>query len=689
MSGVVIPASPRGGPWRLFSLHSCILALAASVFAVVFLFSALLLYRSRPPTLGVPPPPFASSPPRSCADTRPYAPAGWNSSALDPCALPALRSGGGGGGPFAGAARSAADVARRARFAAACASLHPYSANASEGPPLETRRGALVAHGARVHAALTAWLAPLQLPPPQHIGSLGYTGPFLEDMWAAEFLTPVRYEGSPPLEAPYDAELFHPFVPLFIPWERLFVADSIRAGAAAHKREAKRVAIQARQIARLNETYQRSGGGGGGGPRRLPSPLALPTAAHAQALAAFPHLASLDANLLRAFLQFLNATLRDDVAYVTVCQRPAGPWAEGLPQPLMRRALWRTVVLSAGGGGHVALPLLGRELPLLRVAGASKGGAPPPPPPPSPPQQQQPWPPLEDAPAVRAALARGVEVPPPLSARFALGFQGSARSGARARATAAAAAALGPAFAVNKSRTPHPLEWVPPLVAARLVFAPRGVGATSFRLFEALQLGVPPVYVFDGPWPWLPYAHPAELPPGAPLHPRALPRLRDAYPAADLPPPPRRAPPWPALAYVLSEGAFNASLRARLLPEVHGDAPAAEAAWRAKRAAIEGAREAHFTYAGVAARVREWLADPWAAELFCARPVPPFWDAWVLPPPCCAAAGGNASAAPANATGECRQCGDGDGPGPRRYGKISEVMKVARERVKKGVRVAR
>ena len=355
--------SPR--LWRLCSLHTCIFALASTVFAVVILLSAALLYRSRPLPLpavaaaaggataaSVLPPPFG--PPRSCADTRPYAPAGWNRSALDPCALPALN---------AGSERSAADVARRARFAAACASLHPYSANVSEGPPLETRRAALVAHGARVHAALTAWLAPLQLPPPQHHGSLGFTGPFLEDMFAAEFLTPVRYAGSPPLEAPYDAELFHPFVPLFIPWERLFVADSIRAGAEAHKREAKRVAIQARQIARLNETYQRGGGGGGGAkgtPRRLPSPLALPTAAHAQALAAFPHLASLDANLLRAFLQLLNATLRDDVAYVTVCQRPAGPWAEALPQPLVRRALWRTVVLSAGGGGHVALPLLGR-----------------------------------------------------------------------------------------------------------------------------------------------------------------------------------------------------------------------------------------------------------------------------------------------------------------------------------------
>jgi hypothetical protein len=308
-------------------------------------------------------------------------------------------------------------------------------------------------------------------------------------------------------------------------------------------------------------------------------------------------------------------------------------------------------------------------------------GAPPPP---------LPWPPLDDASAVRAALEAGVEVPPPRAAALALGFQGSARDGARARATAAAASALGTAFAVNKSLSPHPLEWVPSLVASRLVFAPRGVGATSFRLFEALQLGVPPVYVFDGPWPWLPYTHPAELPHGAPLHPRALPRLRDAYPSHALPPPPPpRAPRlWPAVGYVLSEGAFNASLHSRSLPEVHGDAAAAEAAWHAKRAAIEAARDAHFTYAGVAARVREFLEDPWRAELFCARPVPPFWDAWLTPPPPCCA-GGNKSAAAANAS--CAPCvgrGGGTARGSHlRPGGFDSLMKAAKERVKGGVQI--
>jgi hypothetical protein len=668
---------------RLGHLRCFTAFLAFCVIALCLCFGAPLLFRV---SHTFSPPLSAGTPPFSCGGV-PYTPPGFlprNGSGLDPCALPAVRAG--AGGPALGFVRAPRDVARRARFAAACASLHPYSANVSEGPPLETRRALLVEHGARVSAALAAWLAPLRLPPPQHLTSLGYTGPFLEDMWRAEFMVPVRYalpraaaealaaevagvlgppgaaggarfEDAPlgsgsagALAAPYDAELFHPFVPLFIPWERLFVADSIRAGAAAHKREVQRVALQARQIARLNSTYLRDGGGGV--PKRLPSPLAAPTSAHGPALSAFPHLAALPPDMLKAFFHFLNATLRPDVAYVTVTQRPAGPWAEGLPQPLIRRVLWRTVVLSAGGGGHVALPLLGRELPLLRVS----GDVPPPPPPP------RPWPRLDDAPAVTAALSAFVEVPQPDAAAFALGFQGSARDGARKRATASAAKALGAVFAVNKSATPHPLEWVPPMVAARLVFAPRGVGATSFRLYEALQVGVPPVYVFDGPWPWLPYAHPAHLPPGEPPHPRLLPRLRDPYPAADLPPPPSRPPLWPALGYVLSERAFNASLRAGTLLEVHGDGRAAGAAWRAKRAAIEAARGDHFTYAGVAARVREWLEDPWAAELYCARPVPPFWEAWLTPLPCCAARG-NASAAASAASAKCRPCGSTDKQG--------------------------
>lgn len=46
------------------------------------------------------------------------------------------------------------------------------------------------------------------------------------------------------------------------------------------------------------------------------------------------------------------------------------------------------------------------------------------------------------------------------------------------------------------------------LVMARSMFAlcPRGYGRTSYRLYEAMQMGAVPVYVYDDPGPWLPWA---------------------------------------------------------------------------------------------------------------------------------------------------------------------------------------
>ena len=41
----------------------------------------------------------------------------------------------------------------------------------------------------------------------------------------------------------------------------------------------------------------------------------------------------------------------------------------------------------------------------------------------------------------------------------------------------------------------------------RSVFAlcPRGYGKTSFRMYEAMQLGAIPVYIYDGDSPWMPF----------------------------------------------------------------------------------------------------------------------------------------------------------------------------------------
>ncbi len=43
------------------------------------------------------------------------------------------------------------------------------------------------------------------------------------------------------------------------------------------------------------------------------------------------------------------------------------------------------------------------------------------------------------------------------------------------------------------------------MASAEFALCPRGYGRTSFRLYEAIQMGVIPVYIYDEEGPWLPY----------------------------------------------------------------------------------------------------------------------------------------------------------------------------------------
>jgi hypothetical protein len=364
------------------------------------------------------------------------------------------------------------------------------------------------------------------------------------------------------LALPYDTELFHPFVPLFVPWE-----NAVFAGSAA--RAWNRFATGR---APLDEHYV--------------AVLSTRPALKAQPLDLEARLAAL-----------LNATLRLDVAYVTVTQRPSGPWLSPDFEPILAR----TLVLSSGGGGHVALPLLARELPALRVANASSAarGAGP-----------------------LADLA-DITVPPYGAASHALSFLGSSRSGTREYALdALRGAAPGYVNEAEKVGAPHfqPASWLPAFVDTTLALAPRGTGATSFRLYEALQAGVPPVYVSDAAHFWLPYRHPGEaVGVGVPLAEGMSPAL----------PPPRgpRAPPrafqWDALAHVVELGPLAAWARDVMPALVAPGSAVGREKWEAMRAAAAAARGAYFTYDGVMRHVWRFVADPWAAELFCAPSAPP------------------------------------------------------------------
>lgn len=553
-------------------------------------------------------------------------------------AAPRARSVGNGS---AAIVRSAAAVAARQAFAGACISLHPKAEWAATGQRLFgpgqpapatdagflTDRTRLAAHGSAVAAAVRDFAKKHGLYEfANWSASVGYAGPWIEDTFRATFarrayyrasfasavaradalvgapdgaayviftcepgfsassfrdfhdearLSPggaarcssanatiddVRARAAEPaagaprrqlfIAMPYDTELFHPFVPLFVPWENLVFAAAARDAVDSARRANKPV-----------------------------------DAGFAAAIAARPALATLPRMLRTMLGKLLAQTLRSDVTYVTVTQRPSGPWLSSALYPSL---LARTIVISSGGNGHVAIPLLARVFEPLPLAG---GGA--------------------------SAAPGGAAVPRYGDAPHSLAFFGTPHAGARLNALNVLTAAVPDFLSVGKLPN-APDVWVPRVAAAStIIAAPRGVGATSFRLYEALQLGLVPLYTFDGANYWLPYQHP-----GRPAGVGAAPKLITT-PAA-LPPPTIPLPPgafdWAALAHIVENSALRGWAN-RSLPGLTAPGSAeGRAAWERMRAAAAARREAYFTYVGVMRHIWRFLEDPWEAELFCAPP---------------------------------------------------------------------
>jgi hypothetical protein len=159
-------------------------------------------------------------------------------------------------------------------------------------------------------------------------------------------------------------------------------------------------------------------------------------------------------------VQTLLPLLRKDVVYVTVVQ-----YLEGLAQhvdrwPGLAAAAPHILVLSAGGNGHVPLPLLKGELP-------------------------------------RGNASNHVDARMPFAS-----WVGQRYEGLRSRTVSAFERHGDAAVSVYQGA-----DWVRVLTNATVALAPRGIGRTSFRLYEALQLGAVPVYVWDDV-EWLPYKQP-------------------------------------------------------------------------------------------------------------------------------------------------------------------------------------
>jgi len=246
----------------------------------------------------------------------------------------------------------------------------------------------------------------------------------------------------------------------------------------------------------------------------------------------------------------LKAMLRPDVLYVAVSQND-----EGLSTP-ERWAGWpldrNIIVLSAGGYGHVPIPLIKGTL-------------------------------RSDSGRGRAAGKReylfaflGTVVHHPARARTLDFLQ---------RLDAASAARGGDVNAAGKPRKVllryHGPKWAEKLREAEILVAVRGFGRSTYALAEAVQLGsVVPLYVYDEATPWLPY-HAA------------------TYNTSS-------STVWERLGFQADVGKGLEDLLMRLAampPELLGGV------LREKHEAMREMRDSHFTYGGVVRMIGRWAKE--------------------------------------------------------------------------------
>ena len=111
-------------------------------------------------------------------------------------------------------------------------------------------------------------------------------------------------------------------------------------------------------------------------------------------------------------------------------------------------------------------------------------------------------------PLLKQALSPVVGLPLPSQQPYAFGFAGSVYPGLRAEVLDTLKQGGVSTDVYSSSGRSHKCsetDWWPRLAhGSRLGLAPRGVGRSSFRLTELVELGIPPVYIWDD-LEWLPY----------------------------------------------------------------------------------------------------------------------------------------------------------------------------------------
>jgi hypothetical protein len=247
-------------------------------------------------------------------------------------------------------------------------------------------------------------------------------------------------------------------------------------------------------------------------------------------------------------LTTLRNVLRRDVLYVTVSMDDCGVdgcftlngWDVG--------ALRNVFVLSAGGFGHIPVPLLKREYALQKLPAAA-------------------------------------------DAVYTTTFVGTI-SGRPARE--AVLQVLQQEVGNQTSDAAdiyHGKEWVSHLLSARSALVPRGMGRSAYLLYEALQMGVVPTYVYahglnrkeleaEPPRAWLPYKA-----------------------------------GWASFAYMVPLSDLAGHVRWLRTDEGAADVDA-------KRRRVKLLRATHFTYDGVMGQIGAWLASSGALSDLSCEPVP-------------------------------------------------------------------
>jgi hypothetical protein len=266
------------------------------------------------------------------------------------------------------------------------------------------------------------------------------------------------------------------------------------------------------------------------------------------------------------------------------------------------------LVLSAGGGGHVALPLLKQpESPMSPIFSADPSGT-----------EEKDVNAMEqgDLAFLPYALSfMGEERNHPIRAQLLHVCKTASKTGRIPKGRFKAGNDAAPA-AQNTHDQAKQMSvadrgkdmWRSVMQSSVAVLAPRGVGPTSFRLFEALQMGALPVYVWDE-YAWLPY-HDGGLAglayvdgvdsiplPGLDVDPAEAQRNRHTHRAHTV------NALWDEVGVVLHMSRFDEWLDNEL-PRLLTD----RTHWRAKKTAIARYRRL-FTYMGVVDQVFRFLWD--------------------------------------------------------------------------------